>query len=154
MSKDKKGYGILQMEVPHRGSVYVVFAIVLVAIAVAILYGIFLLRKMYTEEKRFINLTVPSVQRVDNVFLVAKLSAEKHLKGVNVTGVMINSTALEQKDIKFKISVGDQSAEFIVDRISSGSGRKFEVIIPNAWLEKTATAQIQCLESSISYYIE
>jgi len=139
---------------------------VLVIMAIVIAYGIFLLQGISArvqsletslqkaKNERRINLKIPSVQKIDDIFQVAKLSVESHLTGIKINGAMINSTALEQRDIKFKITINDNTAEFMIDRISAGSGKKFEIIIPNIPVEKVSEAQIQCLASSVSYYID
>jgi len=149
-----------------NSSAHIALTAVLVVMAIIIAYGIFLLQgismKVQSLEANFqkaksekrINLKIPSFQKIDDIFYVAKLSVESHLTGIKINGVMINSTALEQKDIKFKISINDNTTEFTVDKISAGSGKKFEVVIPNIPIEKASEAQIQCLASSMSYYID
>ncbi len=105
------------------------------------------------DKKRLINLTIPNIQKIDDIFLAAKLSSETYSTGVKVTGLIINSTALGQENAKFKITIGEQSREIpAISSIPPGSSKKFEVYVPDVSIDKAASAQIQHMESSISYY--
>jgi len=163
----------------QSGFVQIVLTIVIVLMAVAAGYGIFLLRKQEakigsidTIEQRLkaaeasiqvlsqqikkdkINLTIPGVQRINNDFLVTKLSVEKYLTGVKIRGAIINSTALEQNDAKFRISIGEKLTEFTVKRIKPGSSTSFVADILDIPFERATHADFDFIASSVSYFVD
>lgn len=177
MSTKKNGFCALYFNSSNSGSVQVALTIIILIMIVAIAGGIFfyfkeesridsLTAKVQTlekdietliqetkDKKRLFNLTVPNIQKIDNIFLAAKLSAEPYSTGLKVTGLIINSTALGQENVKFKITIGEQSKEIpAINSIPPGSSKKFEVYVPDVSIDKATSAQIQYVESSISYY--
>lgn len=99
-------------------------------------------------------LTNPGVQKVDTVFLVSKIKAEKYLTGIKIHALMINSSSLEHKDARFRITVNNKSREFAISKISPGSSTKFVVEIPDISLENAEEADIKTLASSVSYFVD
>jgi len=164
----------------HQGGfVQIILTIVIVLMAVAIGYGIFLLRKQEAKivtidsiEQRLkateasiqvmsqqirkdkINLTIPGVQRINNDFLVTKLSVEKYLTGVKIRGAIINSTALEQNDAKFRITIADKLTEFTVKRIKPGSSTAFVADILDVPFDRASHADFDFIASSVSYFVD
>ncbi|MBI4689748.1 MAG: hypothetical protein HY754_05735 [Nitrospirae bacterium] len=171
-----RGSNILFGKISGHGYVQIVLIFILVLMTVVIAGGIYFFRKetlrsdylitkvqtlekdvdtlvrKTTEKKRVINLTVPTIQKIDDIFMTAKLSAEPYSTGLKVTGLIINSTALGHEDAKFRVTVSNQSKEFTINSIPPGSSKKFEIFIPDVALEKATSAQLQCIESSMSYY--
>lgn len=163
----------------QSGFVQIVLTIVIVLMAVAVGYGIFLLRKQEAKIARIdsmeqrlkaaeasiqvlsqqikkdkINLTIPGVQRINNDFLVTKLSVEKYLTGVKIRGAIINSTALEQNDAKFRITIDDKLTEFTVKRIKAGSSSPFVADILDIAFESASHANFDFIASSVSYFVD
>jgi type II secretory pathway pseudopilin PulG len=112
------------------------------------------LEKITESLGKKVNLTIPSVQKIDTVFLVSKLTAKKYLTGVKVSGVMINSSSLEHNDARFRITINDVSREFAISKIKPGSSKKFEVDVPDVAFENLSEAEIKSLASSVSYFVD
>ncbi|MGE5894744.1 MAG: hypothetical protein ACM34I_11865 [bacterium] len=181
MEKRRKGF--LHGHRSSDGYVQVILTLVIVLMTGAIGYGIYLLRSQeahiaslsakaenldqrltrnekitdeLTEKLREekVNLTVPSVQRINNVFLVGKLTVEKYLTGVKVRGVIVNSSALEHDDAKFRMAIEGKLTEFTVKKVKAGSSKGFEAEIPDVPFEKATAAEIQFISSTASYFVD
>jgi hypothetical protein len=112
------------------------------------------LEKITESLGKKVNLAIPSVQKIDTVFLVSKLSTKKYLTGVKITGLMINSSSLEHNDARFRITINNVSREFAIRKIKPGSSKKFVVEVPDVEFEKASQAEIRSLASSVSYFID
>lgn len=112
------------------------------------------LEKITDSLGKKVNLRIPSVQKIDTVFLVSKLSIKKYLTGVKVTGIMINSSSLEHNDARFRITINEVSREFAVSKIKPGSSKKFSVDVPDVNFEEVTEAEIRSLASSVSYFVD
>ncbi|UCG78485.1 MAG: hypothetical protein JSV21_01220 [Nitrospirota bacterium] len=112
------------------------------------------LEKVTESLGKKVNLTIPSVQKIDTVFLVSKLKTEAYLTGVKITGLMINSSSLEHNDARFRITIGNVSREFAINKIKPGSSRKFVVEVPDVPFEKAIEAEIKSLASSVAYFLD
>ncbi len=112
------------------------------------------LEKITESLGKKVNLTIPSVQKIDTVFLVSKLATKKYLTGVKITGIMINSSSLEHNDARFRITINNVSREFAIKKIKPGSSKKFKVDVPDVAFEKAGEAEIRSLASSVSYFVD
>jgi len=106
----------------------------------------------YASQKGSVDLTIPAIQDIGDGFMAAHLSVEQHLTGVKVKGRIINSTALDHENIKFRIALAEETKEFIINRISSGNSTGFAVYIPGVPIDKTRYGTIQYIESGGVYF--
>ncbi len=104
------------------------------------------------KEKMYVNLNIPAVQRIDNDFMVAKLSVSPHMTGVKISGRIINATSLPHEDLKFRITVSDKSTEFNINKLKPAGSKPFNVYIADLPPDKATSARFERLESAILYY--
>jgi len=99
----------------------------------------------------FVELTDPSIQTIDAIFLLARSDVNTHLNGVKVTGRIINTSSITYVNPTFKISVGESENTFWVSRISPGNSTAFSVHIPNARAESARYGTIKYQSGSVNY---
>jgi hypothetical protein len=133
------------------------FVLIVIIAAVALFNESEQLKKLYflhqaITSKYTVDFTVSDIQRIDDVFLLANASQEKHLTGIKFSGRVINSQSVDYIDVAFNLSVDGESKEFTINRISSGNSTGFNVYIPELSIDDARYAKIEYVRSRIHFY--
>jgi len=102
--------------------------------------------------KGSVDLSTQDIQDIGHGFKVVGLSVTEHLTGVKVKGRIINATSLAHESLIFKITIGAQTKEFSISRISSGHSTGFNVYLPNVPTDRTSYGKIEYVRSFLRYY--
>ena len=82
----------------------------------------------------YIDLSSTNFQTINSDFSVMPETVEAHLSGIKISGKILNTSSVDQSDIKFKVVIGNESKEFeIMKKINSGYARPFEIYILSFW---------------------
>jgi len=101
----------------------------------------------------YIDLSIVNFQTINSDFSVMPETVEAHLSGIKISGKILNTSSVDQSDIKFKVVIADESKEFeITQKINSGYARPFEIYIPNVPVGESDSAEMSYLESTIHFY--
>lgn len=101
-----------------------------------------------------IDLSVYGAQPLNPDFLVVDIGAQPKEGGVMVSGSVVNSSALDHHQARFRVVFDDgREADFVIPTLKSGHSSKFEVIVPPAGNETIPEkAKIKYIGSEVSYY--
>lgn len=99
-----------------------------------------------------IDFTVPSIQPVDDGFMLSRAEQEAHLTGIKFRGRILNTQSINHKNITFKLIVNKTEKEFSVNQISAGNSTSFEVYVPDLAAQDARYGRIKYIESTIEYY--
>jgi hypothetical protein len=93
--------------------------------------GLEILTSSY-EPIGLVDLAEPTIQDLEQAgFFVASLAVKEHLTGVKITGRMINTQSVDHTDVTFELTVGEESKQFTINRVSSGNSTGFSVYLPD-----------------------
>lgn len=95
-----------------------------------------------------------SVQTIDDDFYLSRPEQESHLTGVKFRGLIINSSSVSHKNVKFKITSNDTEKEFYLNEIKPGQATSFEVYLPDISIENSRYAKLKYVQSVIGYTLE
>jgi hypothetical protein len=101
----------------------------------------------------YVSLTESSIQDHKTGFLASDIDLEEHLTGYKVKGRIINNQAVRQRSIKFRLTVADQTKEFVLDQLNPGGSRAFSVYLPDLEAEDIQFGRIEFIESQVAYSI-
>jgi len=107
------------------------------------------------QSKGFVDLAEPTIQDLEQSgFYVVKLAVEEHLTGVKVSGRMINTQSVDHTNITFELTVGGQSKQFTINRVSKGNSTAFSVYLPDVSKEEARYGWFAYLNSTLTYFIK
>jgi hypothetical protein len=99
-----------------------------------------------------VDFSVATIQQLADGFLLSQASQDEHLTGMKFRGRIVNTQSVAHHNVTFTISVGDQSKEFVINKISPGNSTGFDVYLPEISADKARFADITYVSSSVSYY--
>ncbi len=91
------------------------------------------------------------LQEIGSGFLVGHLSLEQVAGGVRFKGRIVNSTCLEHRNARFKLSANDKSQEILAPALAAGGSANFETVVQGVTKENAKPLRLEYIESSISY---
>jgi len=105
-------------------------------------------------KKRIVDLSEPIFQNADERFDVGKLEVAKHLAGVRISGILLNTSSVGHKQLTMSVSVAGRTKEFTVNSIRPGYAAKFSVYVPDVKAEDARFAEFEFVRSTVSYHLE
>ncbi len=100
-----------------------------------------------------VDLSVQSLQTIDQAFKAGKFNVVQNLDGIKVSGIIVNSTALTYNNPEFEITVNNQKQTFYITSIPSGCQGNFSVFIPNVPIDKARWANITYQKGQVQWRI-
>ncbi|MBF0497948.1 MAG: hypothetical protein HQK58_15460 [Deltaproteobacteria bacterium] len=101
------------------------------------------------KNKGMVRLNDKNMQRIDETFLVAQLTATTQGTGIKLSGLVINSSRLDYRGIKFLVSVSSQETDIYLGELAAGGVANFEVSLPNISLSTTKSAKVTYLTGGV-----
>lgn len=97
-----------------------------------------------------IDLYSKSMQKIGEGFFIVGLETSTGLTGLKLSGRVINSTSLKHENIRFKMTIGNESGELHVPMVSAGNSTEFKTDIPGA-SKDAKTAVVRYVSSSVQF---
>jgi len=94
---------------------------------------------------------LPELRAVGHGFLVADLAARPAGDGVELSGRMVNTTAVVHSGLAFRVSLGEQSAVLTIPKISPGNSTGFRVALAGASADAADGARLEYLGSTVAF---
>ncbi|MBF0548965.1 MAG: hypothetical protein HQK60_00380 [Deltaproteobacteria bacterium] len=101
------------------------------------------------KNKGMVRLNDKDMQRIDETFLVAQLTATAQGTGIKLSGLVINSSRLDYRAVKFLVSVSSQSTEIYLGELAAGGTANFDVSLPNLSPSTTKSARVTYLTGGV-----
>ncbi|MBF0525094.1 MAG: hypothetical protein HQK56_08350 [Deltaproteobacteria bacterium] len=101
------------------------------------------------KNKGMVRLNDKDMQRIDETFLVAQLMAYSQGTGIRLSGLIINSSRLDYRAVKFLVSVSSQETEIYLGELAAGGTANFEVSLPNISLSTAKSARVTYLTGGV-----
>lgn len=86
---------------------------------------------MLAESKVDLSL-VDAFQPVSRNFLVRIARVEPHLNGTQISGDVVNTSAVSYSSVSFEVKIGESSGQFSVQELKTASQRAFSAYVPDS----------------------
>jgi len=108
---------------------------------------------MSRYEASTIDLTETKSQKINDDFIISVEKVESHLNGIKIVGTILNKSSIGHDNIEFNFKVAEQTKKLnIIEKISPGYSRKFELYIPDVPTDKSGEAEVSYISSILHYY--
>ena len=100
-----------------------------------------------------VNLFKSNLQDIGNGFQVGKFSVTPYLGGIQIKGIIINTSSVDHENAEFSIRILPQTESVTLRAIIAGSCSYFTVNMPNLSPERVRWAAFTYVSSTVKYYL-